>query len=168
MNSWYLIYCKPGQDSIAETNLIRQGFTVFRPTINMAKTKIGCKTYLKCESLFPRYLFIKVNPEVKSIFPVSSTLGVSTFVKFGDRYATASEDLIEEIKSIVEKQKFLASEREKFKKGDMVYVDGNGFDQVKAIYCNPCGNQRAMILMDILGKESRLRVPMQCVSRVVS
>lgn len=165
MNKWFLIYCKPKQDTLAENNLIRQGFIVFRPTINVAKSKIGCKDYYSCESLFPRYLFIQVDPKIKSIAPVVSTFGVSGFVKFGDQYATASEALINEIKTNVKKQALLAERPTDLIAGDEIYIDGHGFSHMKAIYCNPCGNERAMILMNILGKESRLTVSMQCLTK---
>lgn len=165
MDKWFLIYSKPMQEKRAEENLSRQGFNVFRPTINIMKGKIGCQNIVKQESLFPRYLFIKVDPGVTSIAPVLSTFGVANFVKFGDRYATASDDLINEIQAEVDKQTSLAGSEETIKKGDQIYLDGHGFDRVKAIYCNPCGNMRAIILLNILGKESKLLVPLECISK---
>lgn len=168
METWFLIYCKPRQDIRAEENLTRQGFHVFRPTINVIKAKIGCENSISCESLFPRYVFIKVNAEVQSIAPVLSTLGVASFVKFGDKYATVSERLINEIKINAEAQAAMAGSTEAIKEGDEIYVNGCGFDQVKAIYYNPCGNMRALILMNIMGKEARLSVPVESISKVVS
>ncbi len=168
MNSWFLIYCKPKQDARAEENLIRQGFSVFRPTINVIKGQLGGKNSVACESLFPRYLFLQANSEAQSLAPVMSTLGVANFVKFGDSYARVSERLIEEIKANAVMQAFLAGSREAIKKGDEVYVDGCGFNQMKAIYCNPCGNMRALILMNIMGKEAKLAVPMKTISMVAS
>jgi transcriptional antiterminator RfaH len=165
MNNWFLIYCKPKQDTLAEINLIRQGFVVFRPTITVVKSKIGAKDYHSCESLFPRYLFIQVDPKVKSIAPVVSTFGVSGFVKFGDQYAIASEALINEIKVDIQKQSLLAKCANDLVAGDEIYINGHGFSHMKAIYCNPCGNERAMILMNILGKESRLSVPTQFLTK---
>lgn len=166
MGKWFLVYCKSKQDTRAEENLARQGFNVFRPTINIVKSKIGRQSYVQCESLFPRYVFIHVNPEITSLAPVKSTFGVAGFVKFGNEYATASESLIDEIKQNINKQISLRNDRETFKQGDDVYVDGCGFDHVKAIYHNPCGEQRAMILMDILGSESKILVPRCCLSKI--
>jgi transcriptional antiterminator RfaH len=168
MKTWFLIYCKPRQDVRAEENLIRQGFHVFRPTINVAKAKIGCEDSIFCESLFPRYVFINVNPEVQSIAPVLSTFGVASFVKFGDQYATVSERLINEIKFNAETQARMVGSREAIKEGDEIYLNGCGFDQVKAIYCNPCGNMRALILMNIMGKETKLSASVEAISKVVS
>lgn len=167
MNNWFLIYCRPKQDARAEENLMRQGFDVFRPTINVIRSKIGCSNTIKCEPLFPRYLFVNVDPSAKSIAPVVSTFGVASFVKFGDVYAKASDELIVEIKDKVKNLSAIGNEVKEIKAGEEVYVDGHGFDHVKAIYCNPCGNERAMILMKILGKESRLLVPERCLSKLI-
>lgn len=165
MDKWFLVYCKARQEARAEENLIRQGFDVFRPTINIIKSRIGCKNSTVCESLFPRYLFINVDTSVKSIAPVVSTYGVSNFVKFGDKYATASKSLIDEIKSTASMQASIISGREVIQGGDDIYVNGHGFDRVKAIYCNPCGDMRAVILMNILGNETRLSVPVETISK---
>lgn len=149
----------------AEENLTRQGFAVFRPTVNVITSKIGSKSSVTSESLFPRYLFLEVNPDIKYIAPVSSTFGVSKFVKFGDRYAIATENLIAEIKYYMQRQSALVESNVSIKTGDEIYVDGHGFDQVSAIYCNPSGNMRALILMNILGKETKIQVPLTCISK---
>jgi transcriptional antiterminator RfaH len=168
MGKWFLVYCKSKQDTKAEENLIRQGFDVFRPTINVVKNNIGRQSYVQCESLFPRYVFIHANPEVTSLAPVVSTFGVAGFVKFGNKYATASENLIREIKRNVERHISLWNDHDTLKRGDEVYVDGYGFDHVKAIYHNQSGEQRAMILMNILGTESKLVVPRSCLCKISS
>lgn len=164
-NKWYLIYCKPGQDERAEVNLSKQGFEVFRPKIKVERLKVGGGTSARVESLFPRYVFIYVNPKIQSIAPVSSTFGVVNFVKFGGRYATAPDMLIEEIRTHSENQFFSSDCFNTIKEGDQVYVNGNGFNHVKAIYCSPCGSKRAMILMNILGNEQRINVSSRCLSK---
>jgi transcriptional antiterminator RfaH len=168
MKSWFLIYCKALQDAKAEKNLLRQGYKVFRPTILATKSKTGQKDCHIFESLFPRYLFVNVDPNIQSIAPILSTYGVARFVKFGDSYAYASDYLINKIKTDVERISRQKETSNLLREGEEILVQGHGFDQVKAIFSNSCGDQRAMILMDILGKQSRLTVPMECLSRVAS
>lgn len=165
MERWYLLYCKPGQDAKAVENLTRQGFHVFSPTINVGRAKDGHRSNTCFEPLFPRYIFIKVDPEVNSIAPVKSTHGVSNFVMFGGVYATAPDSLIDKIKSQAASLITVNRSVREFSKGDRVNVNGYGFDQVKAIYCCSCGSERAMILMEILGEESRVSVPEKCISK---
>lgn len=164
MNKWFLVYCKPQQDSRAEENLLRQGYQVFRPLIHIATPKIGCRPTVKSESLFPRYLFINVDIHFQSVTPVCSTFGVSSFVKFGNQYATASNDLINKIKQNAGQQILMANTPATMENRDKTFVHDKGIDQVKEIYCNPCGNQRAMILMNIMGRESKLQVVTESMS----
>lgn len=161
MLSWYLVYCKPKQEARAEENLVRQGFDVFLPTINVVKKRVGRKDIVREEPLFHRYIFLKVNPTITSIAPVISTFGISNFVKFGDKYATLPESLIEEIREYTEQAQGNLNNAYVFKPGDRVFVDGHGFNHVRAIYCNPCGSTRAMILVNFLGGKSKFHVPIE-------
>jgi transcriptional antiterminator RfaH len=163
MDTWFLIYCKPAQDTRAEENLHRQGYIVFRPTIKV--NGLGRQRAFKRESLFPRYLFIKVDPEIKSIAPIQSTLGVTGFVKFGEIYATAPEWLIDKIKSDLDMQDPPGYGRDPYEQDDEMSVDGQGIQQIKALYYNPSGSERAMILMNILAKKSALTLPAGCLSK---
>jgi transcriptional antiterminator RfaH len=168
MNRWFLIYCKPNQEARAEINLTRQGFTIYRPTANLTKqAPTGRQTSVKAKPLFPRYLFINVDPEVQSVAPIASTLGVVQIVRFGSEFACASDRLINEIKMYEQKRQTEQDYRDKLVKGDVVFLDTHGFDQIKAIYCNPCGDERAMILMNILGNQSKVSVPLQSLSKQV-
>lgn len=166
MEKWFLVYCKANQDEKAERNLKSGGYEVFRPTIMAKKRKLKQKTRDICESLFPRYLFIRVDPHVKSIAPVVSTYGVSNLVRFGQEFANVSNDLISKIKDTAEKQQKIRTNQETLRKGDGVVVSGEGFEDINAIYCNPCGKERAMILMNILGQQSKVVVAMDRVRKV--
>ena len=73
--------------------------------------------------------------------------------------------MFDKIKLNIDKQITVKIGQNPFKKGDNIYVDGHGFDHVEAIYCNSCGDKRAMILMNILGKESKLSVPTDYLSK---
>lgn len=165
MNNWFLVYCKSNQELRAEINLQRQGYTVYRPTIYTNKRKTRSSKTARQEALFPRYIFINVDPEVKSIAPVVSTLGVSHFVKFGNTYATAQNSLIDQLRSLAAEQSAYELEKDQFQPGDKIYVDSHGFEQVQAIFDNPCGEERAIILMNIMGNQSRVTVPFSSLTK---
>lgn len=159
MQRWFLIYTKPKQDARAEAHLQRQGFEVFRPTIAVDKSTIESGRRISFESMFPRYLFISADPKVQSIAPVTSTCGVHSFVRFGAHYATASDRLITQLSESADAVTKFVNEGHSLQPGDMVYVNGHGFDRIKAIYHASTGEERALILLDILGKESQVSVP---------
>lgn len=165
MNRWFLVYCKPNQEIRAEQNLKRQGYEVFLPKIQNANKHVGKGKNGRVECLFSRYLFIQVDPDKKSIAPVSSTLGVVNIVKFGNRYAMATAELINEIQTYAQRQLASTPNSDMLQTGDEVTVNGHGFQQIKGIFTIPCGNSRAMILLNILGNESRIKVPLACITK---
>ena len=160
---WFLVYCKSSQDSRAEENLSNQKFEVYRPKTLKINKKTGLRTK-KFESLFPRYIFILVDPNVQSISPVASTFGVSHFVKFGMEYAIAPHQLIQSIQTY-EHQLTQNQTDFEFNQGDPVIINGNGFESIKAIFSTRCGQERAMVLLQILGRESPLTVPLNLLSK---
>lgn len=164
MKQWFLIYCKAKQEVRAQQNLNRQGFEVFHPQIPAKKKRVRKNIGEKLEALFPRYLFLSANPQQQSLAPVCSTLGVTDFVRFGSRYAVASDNLVSELKTRASNLLTQSANESLFNPGDDVIVNGHGFDEVEAIYDNPCGDSRAMILLKMLGNESKVKVPMSCIS----
>ena len=47
--------------------------------------------------MFPRYLFVAVDPDVQAWRAIRSTIGVADLVSFGDRPATVPQEIIDEI-----------------------------------------------------------------------
>ena len=94
MNCWYVVFCKPRQEAVAEENLLRQSFHVYLPRIRMKQRRGG--QWVDCvEVLFPRYLFIRIDPHWRSAAPVRSTRGAVGLLRFGVTPAVVPEAVIE-------------------------------------------------------------------------
>ena len=165
MELWFVLYCKNGKDACAEMNLIKQDYTVYRPTVNVAKKTKKNGKKIKTESLFSRYLFVKVDPTKKSLFPATYTCGVSGFVKFGIQYATVTDESINEIKRCELLQRDKSIKNQEMTKGDIVYLNGDGFSEVKASFLESCGEKRVMVLLKMLGRMSEISVPCDSISK---
>lgn len=165
LKKWLLIFCKPRQDSVAVSNLQRQGFTAYSPRIDVARPESGARAPVRSEPLFPGYVFIHVDPEVQSIAPVRSTKGVLRFVRFGAEYASASPDIIDRISCNVIEHSRRMTLKITLQKGERIKVNGSGFSDIDAIFCNPSGAERAVILLSVLGRESEVSVPLEFISR---
>ena len=87
--SWYAIQTKVRQESLAVTNLDRQGFTCYLPLITLEKLRRGKKVMVE-EAMFPGYLFIELDASGtgQSWAPIRSTFGVSKLVSFGGQPAS--------------------------------------------------------------------------------
>ena len=93
MKEWYAVQSRPRQEAIAELNLDRQGYHSYLPKILLRKRRRDKWTKVD-EPLFPRYLFIQVDPDQHSLAPVRSTVGVSDLVRFGQQLRPVPDAVI--------------------------------------------------------------------------
>ena len=60
-SKWFLVFTKTREETRAKKHLENQGHEVFLPMISFEKTNPSKSVVL--ETMFPRYLFIKINIE---------------------------------------------------------------------------------------------------------
>jgi len=157
MKYWYLVSTKPQKDSYAQEQLINQDYEVYRPVTNRIKTRANKKVQIT-ESLFPRYLFVRMENGVDDWGPVRSTRGVAGVVKFGAQAAKVEDSLINEIKSREKVRGEQTIDRDNFKKGQAVKVTQGAFSGLDAVFASYNGEQRVIVLLNILGNQTRLTI----------
>lgn len=153
---WFVVHTKPRQEHRALENLQRQGFTCFLPTLAKKKTtKRGLKVVH--EPLFKRYLFIELDTTMsgRSWAPIRSTLGVTRLVTFGNEPARVDPRLIEILKLQQERQDAPESP---YQKGAVVRITSGPFAGIEAIYQMDDGERRAMVLIELIQKPTRLEI----------
>lgn len=154
---WYVVHTKPKQESRALLNLERQGFHCFLPTI--PKKRVNRKAFeIVQEPLFSRYLFIELDTTLsgKSWAPIRSTLGVSKLVTFGSEPARVNPGLIDLLR---EQESVLANNPlTQYQPGDIVRIKEGPFKGLEAVYQMDDGEMRAMVLIELLQKPTRLEV----------
>jgi transcriptional antiterminator RfaH len=149
MKKWYLIQTKPQQESIATENLSNQGFEVFFP-----KAIIKNKTV----SLFPRYLFIRLDDKNQNWTPIRSTKGVSNFVRFGLSFAKVPDQIISMIRiqqqQTIEKMIDICSHQ----KGDYLEIQTGAFKGQQAIFQNYSAQDRVVVLLKLIGQQQEIEL----------
>lgn len=154
---WFVVHTKPKQETRALTNLERQGYDCFLPTI--PKKRVRGKSFETVrEPLFSRYLFIELDTTLsgKSWAPIRSTLGVSKLVAFSSEPARVSPELIQLLR---EQEAALAeSPLVQYQTGDIVRIKNGPFKGLEAVYQMDDGESRAMVLIELLHKPTRLGV----------
>lgn len=148
MESWYLLYCKRGQLLRAKEHLERQAVHCLSPMIALEKTVRGKRTQVN-EPLFPNYLFIEFDPESIHTTTISATRGVSHFVRFGNQPATVPLDVIVALQRPIEP----TVENELPQPGDTVIITEGAFEGLQAIFTEPDGEARSMLLLNLLNKQ---------------
>ena len=147
--AWYVVHTKPRQEYKALLNLERQGYRCYLPRLTVEKIRRG-KVSQVVEAMFPRYLFIELDSSQKgkSWTPIRSTLGVHQLVHFGRQPARVDERLIEALRS---REQARAPEV-LFQPGDRVTVVRGPLAGLEAVYQMTDGEQRSMLLLEILNQ----------------
>ncbi|MEL7559443.1 transcription/translation regulatory transformer protein RfaH [Stutzerimonas chloritidismutans] len=146
---WYLIQTKPRQESRAEDNLRRQHFECYqpiKPCTGNGKTD---------EALFPGYLFIRLDRQLDNWYPIRSTRGVARVVSFGSEPTPVRDELIEQLRQRLAS----APQAPQFAPGEKVQVHGGSFMDLEAIFVSADGEKRSVILLNLLQREQKVRVP---------
>ncbi len=151
INHWHLIYTKPRQEKRAALNLIQQGFEVFFPM--MSKEVLRQNSLVKVEEpLFKRYLFVRFDEKSSPWHVIKNTLGVSDLVRFGNVLATIPDEMIDVFKT------FELPTSEMFIEGQVLKVTDGPFKDLEVIYQLKDGNQRAIVLIEMLNKTQKIAI----------
>jgi transcriptional antiterminator RfaH len=158
MTNWYAVQSKPRQELIAEQNLQRQGFATYLPRIRLRKRKRN-KWVDAVEPLFPRYLFIQVDPDQNSLAPVRSTLGVAKLVRFGQLLRPVPDTVIDYIRQHEDPEtQQRHAETWTHQPGDTLEVLEGPFSNLTGIYQMPLGEDRALLLIELMGRSNSVAV----------
>ena len=152
--SWYLVYTKPRQEVLAQENLVRQGYGVYLPKVRLMRRRRG-KQEAVVEPLFPRYLFIHLDTQSDNWAPIRSTFGVASLVRFGSEPAQVPDELVAHLKAQEGQEGLHEWAEVKLKVGDRVRVAEGPLKGVEGILLAKSGQERVMLLLEMLGKEVR-------------
>lgn len=155
MAGWYLVQCKPRQDERAQCNLRNQGFVCYRPVRRVQKVRQRRRVSV-VESLFPGYLFIRLDRLQDNWSSIRSTRGVSHIVSFAKEPARVPAALINQLKT----SESDCIEHAAFRAGDHVRIIEGAFSELEAIYLREDGSERAILLLNLLHRQQELKVPL--------
>ncbi|MGV8921190.1 MAG: transcription/translation regulatory transformer protein RfaH [Pseudomonas sp.] len=158
---WYLIQTKPRQEARAQEHLQRQSFECYRP-LKAAVPKKRSPRALNEEELFPGYLFIRMDQMHDNWYPIRSTRGVARIVTFGSQPVPVHDRLIEQIRL-----RLLSHEpRPEFQQGEHVRIKDGSFSDLEAIFLTCDGEERAVILLNLLQREQKVSLPISSLTRI--
>lgn len=157
-NQWYVVLTKPQQELRALQNLQQQGFNVFLPLIN--KEVLRRRTLKQQqEPLFKRYLFIQFDESTSPWHLIRNTLGVSELLRFGDRLAVVPDRVIHHLQTMQQAAYSL------FNEGERLIVTDGPFKGLEVIYQIKDGEQRALVLLDLLNKTHHISLALHSLKK---
>lgn len=163
---WLVVRTKSRQETLALENLERQAFECYLPRLQLRKRRRN-KWVDVVEPLFPGYIFVHVDPDQTSITPIRSTLGVNGIVRFGNALVPIPDDVIQYLKLNEQPDTGLhRSDKPLFEKGDGVQIVDGPFTGLQGVYQMDKGEDRVMILIEILGRQSSVALKLDAVARL--
>lgn len=162
--SWWVVHTKPQAEFTAIKNLENQGFSSYCPLFKSESFK-GRQLKVITSPLFPRYIFVKANLAAhKKIHVIRSTIGVSQLLKIGEVPTKVTCQLIYELKQMESKK--LNETKSHFNTGDHVKISDGLYQDIEALYQMDDGMNRAVVLLNILNKETPLRIDKKALKKV--
>ena len=158
MQHWYAIHTKPRREREALENLERQGYKIYLPQIGIRKF-IRRKWSYVVEPLFPRYLFVHLDLKATNTAPIRSTKGVSQLVKFGDKAVPVADEIINFLRSSADPDTGIHQSADpSIQPGEKVAIVGGALHGMEGVFEQDSGEDRVMVLIDVLGRLNRIAV----------
>ena len=153
---WYLIQSKPRQEVRAEENLRNQHFACYCPLHSVEKIHKGKRTVTQ-QPLFPGYLFINLCKLTDNWHSIRSTRGVQRLVTFANEPLPVPDEIIHNLQSRL----LDIGDKPLFESGAQVTITEGPFKDLDAIFCKADGEERAIILLNLLHRQQQIRVPLK-------
>ena len=158
---WYVVATKTREEQKAQLNLERQGYHVFLPQLSLRKRRKG-KWEIITESLFPGYLFISLELGEDDPGPIRSTVGCVGLVRFGNTYSSVPAELIASLDAATPADDMTLAP---FRSGDAVRLMSGPFAGLEAVFDKVRGEERAHVLLEVLGRVQRLTVELDSLNK---
>jgi len=161
MERWYALYTKPHKERHVSSFLQSRGFETYLPTIQVRKN--GTR---KTEPFFSCYLFVRLNPDA-GLSSVRWTPGLRRIVSFGDEPPVVPDHAISLIQRRVAEMGELDYSGSRFQPGDRLRITGGPLRDFEAVFDRALSCQdRAMVLVDLLGRLTRCEVDVSCLGKL--
>jgi transcriptional antiterminator RfaH len=154
---WYLVYTKPRGEQTALENLSRQGYSVYLPRVRIRRRR-GSRYVFRVEPLFPRYLFIHLNPGKDDWGPIRSTLGVSSLVRFGGIPAAVPEGFVRMLQEREDEHGLQILPSNEPVVGEAVRIVDGVMRGYEGVLVARSGKERAVVLLELANKYVRVQL----------
>lgn len=152
MMNWYLAYCRPREEQRASQHLRNQGIDSYYPMVEVERLVRG-KREKRMEPMFPCYLFVQVDLEAFSPTRLNATRGLRHMVRFGNHWSCIPSRLIYDMMCREDSDALRARMPQLPKCGDRVIIGEGSFHGLEAIYQEPDGEHRSILLLTMFKQQ---------------
>ena len=159
MTQWFVVETRSQAERQAQAHLDRQGFRTYLPRYLKRRRHARTTDHVPAP-LFPRYLFVEMDPGTQRWRAINSTVGVTRLLSFGAQPTAVPKGIIEAIRKREDPEGYVhMAGGSGFGAGQSVRIlEGPLADHEGLFQCTD-DNQRVIVLLDILGRAVKVRVP---------
>ena len=154
---WFILQFKSNSHHLAAKNLTRQGFETFLPLQETTSRRLS-RFINTSKPLFPGYMFIKFDRAESEWHKINSTYGVSRLITFNSILKSIPTTFVDSLMMRYDLSGKLLP-IQKLKKGDHVTVLKGPFANFIATVEKYEADQRIWILMDLMGRKTKIQTP---------
>jgi transcriptional antiterminator RfaH len=156
---WYVVHTQPNNESRAEVNLRRQGFTTYLPRY-LRRRRHARRTEQVSRPLFPRYLFVCLDLTRDRWRSIQSTFGVNSVILAGETPTPLPLQVVEEIRAREDRDGFVTLGLPAgLKPGNRICLTDGLFADCQGVLERISDNRRVAVLLSLLGRKVRVFVP---------
>lgn len=158
MERWYVVQTRRGDEERADVNLRRQSFRTYLPRYLRVRVQARRRDVV-ARPLFPNYLFVQLDLHSDRWRTVNSTFGVRTMLGAGGRPMAVPPDVIDKIRRREDEQGYVVlNAGQTFREGDRIRIIEGPLSEMEGLFQTD-DQQRAIVLLDLLGRKARVKVP---------
>ena len=154
---WFILQFKSNSHHLAEKNLNRQGFETFLPLHDTTSRRLS-RFMNTSKPLFPGYMFIRFNKAESEWHRINNTYGVSRLITFNSILKSIPTTFVDSLMMQYDLSGKLLPIK-KLKKDDHVKVLKGPFANFIATVEKYEADQRIWILMDLMGRKTKIQTP---------
>ncbi|WP_341702893.1 transcription termination/antitermination NusG family protein [Ferrovibrio sp.] len=160
MTTWYAVYTQPHKERLAAQELRNQDFDVYLPQYQKLRRHAG-RAEVVATALFPRYLFAGIDVDGQRWRSVNGTRGVIGLVMMGDRPIPVPEAVIAGIRGRETAEGYIQLNPPGFRRGQTLRIVDGPMADAEALFEEAVDGDRAILLVSLLGRLVRTRMPLR-------
>jgi transcriptional antiterminator RfaH len=163
MEAWFVVHTHANAETTAAGHLQRQQFDVYVPRYAKRRSHARRIEWVNA-ALFPRYLFVRMDPEASPWLSIRSTVGVHSLVCCAGRPVPLPQPVIDEIRAREDRSGLVSlGETAPFTCNQRVEIVEGPLAEQLGLFQGLDDKDRVVLLLDLLGRQVQVLVPLEAV-----
>jgi len=156
--SWFVVQTHPRAETKAQRHLLNQDFKTYLP-VYRRQIRHARRTEVVLRPLFPNYLFVQLDSELHRWRSINGTVGVRQILSDGNAPRQVPHLVIEAILAREGEDGVITLAPPTFLRGQAVRLTDGAFAEMSALFEEMRDDDRAVLLISLLGRKVRVSVP---------